>query len=140
MERFIAKHRERLTGVISVFDRIILKGYLPISYIDRAEAFFAQRGMLLKGFKDFTSEKTELLRNHAIQFARRAGRPYEYLREHVRKEEYVRQIAKRDRITEGLICVLAINEENHTFALRYGSERPHLRKCSPRTLTLYMRR
>jgi hypothetical protein len=55
----------------------------------------------------------------------------------VRKEEYVRKITKRDKITQGLICVLAVNEENHSFALRYGENRPHLKKSSPRCLTLY---
>ena len=137
MEQFLNKHKEKVTGVISVFDRVILKGYLPISYPEAAESFFNRRGMLLKEFKNFTTTQTELLKKHAMQVAYKAGRPYEYLREHVRKEDYVRKIAERDRIAEGLICVLAMNEENHTFALRYGKERPHLHRCSPRCLTLY---
>jgi hypothetical protein len=131
MQDFIAKHQEKVTGVISVFDRIILKGYLPISYPAAAQSFFARSNRLLKTFKDFTSEQTETLRTHAMQIAKQANRPYEYLRHHVRKEEYVRHIAERDAITDGLICVLAINEENHTFALRYGKDRPHLARCSP---------
>jgi hypothetical protein len=137
MQSFIEKHQKNITGVISVFDRIILKGYLPISYPQAAESFFARTNRLLMTFKDFTSEQTDVLRTHAMQVAKEANRPYEYLREHVRKEEYVRQIAERDAITEGLICVLAINEENHTFALRYGKDRPHLARCSPRCLTIY---
>lgn len=137
MQDFIAKHQEKVTGVISVFDRIIFKGYLPISYPAAAESFFARSNRLLKTFKDFTSEQTETLRTHAMRIAKQANRPYEYLRHHVRKEEYVRHIAKRDAITDGLICVLAINEENHTFALRYGKDRPHLARCSPRCLTIY---
>jgi hypothetical protein len=137
MQSFIEKHHEKVTGVISVFDRIILKGYLPISYPAAAESFFARSNRLLMTFKDFTSEQTNALRTHAMQIATEANRPYEYLREHVRKEEYVRQIAERDKITDGLICVLAINEENHTFALRYGKDRPHLARCSPRCLTIY---
>jgi len=137
MQGFIEKHHEKITGVISVFDRIILKGYLPISYPAAAEGFFARNNKLLMTFKDFTSEQTDALRTHAMDYAARANRPYEYLREHVRKEEYVREIAKRDGITDGLICVLAINEQNHTFALRYGKGRPRLARCSPRCLTLY---
>jgi len=105
-----------ITGIISVSDRVILKGYLPISYPKAAESFFYGRKMLLKDFKSFTSEHTEKLKNHAMKIAQKAGRPYEYQREHFRKEEYVRSIAARDGVTEGLICVLAINEENHSFA------------------------
>jgi hypothetical protein len=137
MQSFIEKHQKKVTGVISVFDRIILKGYLPISYPAAAESFFSRTNRLLKTFKDFTSEQTDILRTHAMQIAKEANRPYEYLREHIRKEEYVRQIAERDKITDGLICVLAVNEENHTFALRYGKDRPHPARCSPRCLTIY---
>jgi len=134
---FLEKHGDKVTGVISVFDRVILKGYLPISYPGAAERFFSGRGMLLKEFKDFTTAQTETLKEHAIEEARKAGRPYEYLQKPVRKEEYVRKIAERDGITEGLVCVLGINEENHSFALRYGKGSPRLRKNSPRCLTLY---
>lgn len=87
MQSFIEKHREKVTGVISVFDRIILKGYLPISYPAGAESFFARSNRLLMTFKDFTFEQTDALRTHAMQIAAEANRPYEYLREHVRKEE-----------------------------------------------------
>jgi len=137
MRSFIEKHRQKITGVISVFDRIILKGYLPISYPAVAERFFALNNQLLVTFKEFTSQQTDALRTHAMEYAAQANRPYEYLREHIRKEEHVRAIAQRDGITDGLICVLAINEENHTFSLRRGKGRPHLVRCSPRCLTLY---
>lgn len=137
VEDFLKKHEASITGTISVFDRIIFKGYLPMTYPEAAEKFFFYRKILLKEFKDFTKAQTETLRTHAQQMAQKANRPYEYLNGFVRKEEYVRKIAKRDGITEGLICVLAMNEENHTFALRYGEGRPHLKKSSPRCLTLY---
>lgn len=137
MNDFLKKHEASTTGIISVFDRLILKGYLPMSYPEAAERFFSYRKILLKEFKDFTKAQTETLKVHAQQMAQKANRPYEYLNGYVRKEEYVRKIADRDGITEGLICVLAMNEENHTFALRYGEGRPHLKKSSPRCLTLY---
>lgn len=108
-----------------------------MTYPDAAEKFFARKGMLLKEFKDFTKTQTEFLKSHAQKLAKKADRPYEYLNGYVRKDEYVRKIAERDGVKEGLICVLALNETNHTFALRYGVGRPHLKKNSPRCLTLY---
>lgn len=137
MERFLNKHQKNVTGVISVFDRMILKGYLPFSFPDAAEKYFNRNGLLLKEFKTFTTANTEALKLHAQKLAKKWNRPYEYLNRKVRKEDYARAIAKRDGITNGLICVLAINEENHSFALRYGKDRPHLTKSSPRCLTLY---
>lgn len=137
MYDFIKKHKASITGNISVFDRIIFKGYLPMTYPESAEKFFSYRGILLKEFKDFTKRQTGVLKAHAEKIAQKANRPYEYLNSYIRKEEYVRKIAERDSITEGLICVLALKEANHTFTLRYGKGRPRLKKNSPRCLTLY---
>ena len=137
MNEFLNKHEKSIAGTISIFDRIIFKGYLPISYPKSAESFFNYRGILLKDFKTFTKTQTEILRTHAQQIAAQARRPYEYINKYIRKEEYVRKIAERDKITEGLICVLAVQEENRSFALRYGEGRPHLKKNSPRCQTLY---
>ena len=137
MNEFLEKHEKMITGTISTFDRIIFKGYLPISYPEAAESFFNQRQILLKDFMIFTKTQTDLLKTNAQQIAAHALRPYEYINKHIRKEEYAKKIAERDKITEGLICVLALLEENHSFALRYGEGRPRLQKCSPRCLTLY---
>jgi hypothetical protein len=137
VKQFLQKHGEQVTGVISVFDRIILKGYLPISYPAAAESFLGRNGILLKDFKAFTTRQTMVLKSHAQKIAQDAKRPYEYMHEKVRKEDYAREIAFRDSITDGLVCVFARNEENHSFGLRYGKGRPVLVKNSPHCLTLY---
>jgi hypothetical protein len=138
VDKFLEKYSNNLTGVISVFDRIIFKGYLPISYPAAAEAFLARRNVLLKDFSTFTKTHSAIIKNHIEQLAENASRPYIYLRNNVRKEDYVRDIADRDKITEGLVCILARNEENHSFGLRYGKGRPVLVKNSPRILTFYL--
>ena len=137
MEKFMEKYRDQVTGVISVFDRIILKGYLPLTYPKAAEDFLHRHDILFKEFKAFTMQQTEVLKAHAMAIAHQAHRPYEYIRENLRKESYVRSIAERDGIAEGLVCVLARNEENPSFGLRYGKDRPYLAKNSPQCLTLY---
>ena len=131
------KYQDKTTGILSVFDRIIFKGYLPISYPSAAEGFLCRQRILLKEYSAYTKQHSETLKVHAQKLARTANRPYEYHRTKVRKEEYARAMALRDGITEGLVCVLARNEENHSFGLRYGTGRPTLVKNSPRNLTLY---
>lgn len=137
MEDFITKHREKITGVISVFDRIIFKGYLPFTYPTAAEKFIAHQGFLLKDTKQFVKRCSEKIKQHAISLAHKFNRPYIYLARDIRKEVFAHQIAQRDGITEGLICVFAICEENKSFALRYGNNKPHLVSSRPRCLTLY---
>ena len=137
MKRFLEKHEKMTTGIISVFDRIIFKGYMPFCYPTAAEVFLQRQNVLIKDFRTFTKTHTEMLKKHAEKVADDAGRPYEYQRNKIRKEDYAREIAMRDGITEGLVCVIARNEENHSFAMRYGTGRPALVKISPQCLTLY---
>lgn len=137
VEQFLNKYQKQITGVISVFDRIIFKGYLPISYPAAAEGYLSRSGILLKDFRDFTTRQTMLLKTHAQMIAEKAKRPYEYAPYVKEKDDYARRIVLRDGITEGLICVLACNEENHSFGMRYGKGRPVLVKNSPKCLTLY---
>ncbi|MGH7320328.1 MAG: hypothetical protein ACRELA_11990 [Candidatus Rokuibacteriota bacterium] len=55
------------------------------------------------------------LKDHARQMAARAGRPYQYFGERTRKDELARQLAERDGIQEGLVCVFAVVEPCRTF-------------------------
>ena len=137
MDVFLNKYRDNTTGVISVFDRIIFKGYLPLTYPAAAEKFLSRRNILICNFRPFTKSQTELLKTHAFKLAQQANRPYEYKTNVKCKDDFARAIAQRDSITDGLVCVLACNEENHSFGMRYGKGRPILAKNSPQCLTLY---
>jgi len=137
LEQFIVKHQDKITGMISCFDRIVFKGYLPISYAESMERFLNRRGVLFKNFKHFTSLCSDTVTDHAKEAARKAGRPYIYLNAPVRKEERAREIAQRDGVTKGLICVLSCVESCHSFKLKYGEGKPRLAPSSPRCLCLY---
>jgi hypothetical protein len=137
LERFIVKHQDKITGMISCFDRILFKGYLPIGHADGMEAFLNRHGILFKDFKHFASTCSETLKVHAMEVARKAKRPFEYLNSSIRKEEKARDIARRDGVTQGLVCVFSIVEACHSFKLKYGDGRPRLAASTPRCLCLY---
>ena len=134
---FCKKHAAHITGVLSCFDRIIFKGYLPFCQPGAMEAFLWQKGVLLKDFKSFALSTSEAIKEHALSIAKKAGRPYVYLNRPGRKEEQVAAIAARDAITQGLICVLGTVEQCPSFKLRYGDKRPTLTHAFPRCLCLY---
>jgi len=137
MQKFFEKHQQKITGTISIFDRIIFKGYLPFGYPDAMEKFLYRNGLLIKDFKPFAKENSVIIKQSAMDYARRMGRPYQFLNEKTRKEELAHQIAEKDGIDEGLICVFAVVEQNPSFAMRYGENRPRLVSCRPRCLTVY---
>jgi hypothetical protein len=133
VERFLAKHADKITGVVACFDRVNFKGYLPLNWPEALERLMADSGVLIKDFKEFTSKYSRRLVDHAQGFAKEAGRPYEHLNRKIRKEDAARAIAERDGVTEGLVCVFGAIEPCSSFAVTGGKTRPRIvcrrRKC-----------
>jgi hypothetical protein len=115
MERFLAKHRDATTGTLSCFDRLLIKGHLPLDYPRAMEEFLDRHGVLFKQLKPFVLRQAERLKLHARAVAAQAGRPW--------------AIAARDGVTEGLVCVFGTIEPCRSFRLAYQHGRPARRKC-----------
>jgi hypothetical protein len=137
MQSFLEKHRDKILGVVSCFDRLIFKGHLPFSYAEAFERFLDFRGILYKDFDAFVKRHSQSLKTHAETLAREAGRPYVYLERHTDKDQLARKIMREDSISSGLICVLATNETCRSFRLRYGKGKPRLGAVPRRFLVLY---
>jgi hypothetical protein len=137
MKTFLDKHRELITGVLSCPDRVIFKGYLGMNYPAAVEQFLSRQGLLLKDFKPFAIRQSEALKEHAIETAKAAGRPYEYLRSYKDKDAYVKKVLADNPVEEGLVCVLSTLEACPSFKLKYGKDRPRLEPDKPRCLCLY---
>jgi hypothetical protein len=137
MERFLERHKDRVIGVLSGFDRVLFRGTLrTISYLRGLERFLSNQSVLNKQFGAFVERLSTQLKEHAQEVARKAGRPYQYLpSSKASKEAVARQIMLRDGVREGLICVLACVEPCQSYALRKDRASKHLlivpaqRKC-----------
>ena len=136
-EQFIHKHTGKITGTIACFDRILFKGYLPISWAESMERFMNSQGLLLKKFKEFVTIHSERLKQNARGMAQKSGRPYIHLNGQIRKEEKARKIAHSDGITQGLICIFTAVEACQSFKLVPGEKRPHLVSARRKCLCLY---
>jgi hypothetical protein len=134
---FLKKHAAKIAGVLSCFDRLIFRGYLPISSPGGVLGWMYQQGVRASGFKTFAPQLAERLLQHAKQTAQAAGRPYRYLATRQSKEELARQLAATDGIREGLVCVFSCLETCRTFRLRYGPGRPQLTSDLRRCTVLY---
>lgn len=137
MNEFIIKHQDKITGMISCFDRIIIKGYLPIGHTEGMQRFMNQHGLLLKDFKHLASTCSETIKAYGQNVADKAKRPFQYLYSSVRKEQLAREIAERDGITQGLVCVFSIVEACQSFKLKWGEGKPQFERNNPRCLCLY---
>lgn len=137
MKRFVNKHQTGITGTISCFDRVLFKGHLPLGWADAMEKFISRQGLRIKDFAAFVSRHSESIKQHARAMAEQAGRPYIHLNGPVRKESMAQSIAQRDRIAEGLVCILAAVEACHSFKMAYGEGRPRLVSARRKCLCLY---
>lgn len=137
MERFIERHRDRVIGVLSGFDRVLFRGTLrSISHLNGMCAFLHSHRILYKDFGVFAERLSGSIKQQAEAIAAAQGRPYRYLYSSgVRKEDIARSIAKADGIKEGLICILSAVEPCMSYQVRRDRERkqlvlvPHERKC-----------
>jgi hypothetical protein len=134
MEKFVERHQTKILGVVSCFDRLIFKGYLRrVSFPSAMEWFLNSQGVLFKDFKPFVLQQSKRIKLHAESIATKAGRPFQYLNRPIRKEERAREIALKDGITRGLVCVFSQLEPCRTYRVRYSKPKPRLasdrRKC-----------
>src|SRR5206468_4212548 len=127
MKEFIRKYEDRIHGALSFFDRMLFRGYLPIM------SGWAMAGFLDRLHQDFSSLKpfllanSERVKNHAIALAQKHGRPFRYLASNIKKEEAARELAQRDGIQHGLVCIFSILEPCRTFSFLFKKERPNQR-------------
>jgi len=141
MQTFLARHGDRVQGVLSGFDRVLFRGTLrSISYVTGMDKWLGYHHVLYKDFGGFAEWISQRLKAHAHRVAQRHGRPYIYLASAAQsKEAYAARIADQDGVTSGLVCVLAAVEPCQTFALRKepATKTVHLVSTERKCLHLY---
>lgn len=140
LEQFIKRYGDRVTGVLSGFDRVLFRGTLRS--LSRAEGLLSWlnwKRVLLKDFRALAEAASARLREHARQLAEKAGRPYRYLRSPKESKEKIAQAMVREEgIGEGLVCVLTAVEPCLSYSVRgRRGSRLELRRERRQCLFLY---
>ena len=125
MKTFLSVHQDDILGQITMFDRMIFRGHL-LSFFpkDAFLRFLLSQKILLKNFGWYVQTMTRILKGHIQRIAAEAGREVIYLNSAMTaaqgksKEELAREIARRDGISKGLICVLSTVENCMSFEVR----------------------
>jgi hypothetical protein len=115
-------HRDRITGSLAMFDRMIFKGHLSALYKqDGARCFLWTQGVALKDFTDYAKATTERIANNARKLVTDAGRPvisFDHVKTRNRtqhKDDLAKSIAERDGITEGIVCLISAVESCYSL-------------------------
>jgi hypothetical protein len=128
VKRFIARYAERISGVLSGFDRLIFRGTLRrFAYPDGLAKYLGSRGILLKDFAEFAHTATARVKTASELEASRAGRPVVYLESsRQNKERLALDIAERDHVEQGLIAVIQCVEPCVRFDIYRNRATKHL--------------
>lgn len=120
MERFLTRHKDRIVGTITGFDRMLFRGTVRcLSHPRGMWVFLSSRHVLLKDYGRFVLSLSHEISEHAKTFAAELGRPYQYLpSSSLSKEQLAREFMERDQIKEGLVCVFAAVEPCRTISVR----------------------
>ena len=137
MDAFVAKHEKSIRGVLSCFDRVLFRGYVPLMSGYAMAEFLQRKQVRRRTLKAFLLTQAERVKKHALSMAAAARRPHPSLTGPTRKEELARQMAERDGITEGLICVFAVLEPCRTFSLVWKEGHPFVKPAWRKCLHLY---
>lgn len=134
---FVNRFGHALTGVLSGFDRLRLRGTLRHLFQPTVmEAYLNACRVLIKDFGDFAQSLTARIKAAAYATAEKAGRPFQYLaNSQTSKEALARQIARQDGIPSGLIAIFSALENCLSYSVRGDRQTKHIhlvlepRKC-----------
>ena len=128
MKTFIRRFGRSISGILHGFDRMRFRGTRRfLANVSGMLGYLWQRQVLLKDFKAFAGTITAQVRQAAEEVAVSQGRPVEYLyNSDMDKEAWAREIARRDRIQQGLIGVLKSVERCWSYEVGPNREKEKL--------------
>jgi len=140
VKQFIAKFGHLIQGVVSGFDRLVLRGTLrAVGYPEGMEHYLVRRGVRLKDFGEHVEQVSKRLKAACIAAAMEAGR-YKYLySSRTDKEEVARQFLGEQGVSDGLICTLGVVEPCWSFEIHRNrkTRRLELQGAQRKCLHLY---
>jgi hypothetical protein len=137
VEGFVSRHADVVIGTLCGFDRLVFRGTLRrLAVVAGMRSYLWAAGVLLKDFAAHAAGLSAQLKASSEALAERTGRPLRYLASSAAsKEQVAREIAAKDGVKRGLICVLSAVEPCLSYEIvRDRAQRrlalmPRRRKC-----------
>jgi hypothetical protein len=111
------RYRDRLHGVLSCYDRIVVTGTLPEAcYAGGMTAFLKARGVRIFDYPRFAEPLREAIRLRAQELAQSVGIQIEHIaKAHIRKEDVVAKVLERRGDHPGLVHVISAMEACQSY-------------------------
>jgi hypothetical protein len=111
------RYRDRLLGVLSCYDRIVITGTLPgICYAAGMTSFLYAKGIRIFDYARFAEPLRDRIRERAERLAAEQGARIEYIaKAHIRKEEVVAKVLAARGEQPGLVHVISAMEACQSY-------------------------
>lgn len=132
MKTFLHKYSADVMGVLNGFDRLVFRGTLRhIVYPEGMMAYLRQAEVLLKDFATHVLNVSARLKEASTRVASESSRPFIYLQSsQTNKEQAALEVARRDGVKQGLLCVLGCVEPCFSFEINRNSQTRRLKLVS----------
>jgi hypothetical protein len=135
------RYRERLAGVLSCYDRIVITGTLPgACYAGGMTSFLYSRGIRIFDYARFAEPLRERIRARAQEVCSEAGIEIEHINKpHIRKEDVVAKVLAQRGDHAGLVHVISAMEACESYRPWHekGSGKTFLKPDSGKCLHYY---
>lgn len=135
------RYAERMHGVLSCYDRILVMGTLPgVCYAEGMTSFLHAKGIRIFDYTQFVEPLRERIRLNAQALAEDSGVQIEFIaKKHIRKEEVVAAVIKTRFDPPGLVHILSAMESCVSYKPWHDktSGRTYLRGDSGKCLHYY---
>jgi hypothetical protein len=112
MEILTTKYSDKITGTLSCFDRVIIKGILPqVCYSEGMTSYLYSQGVRIFDYAKFAEPLKEEIRTNAEQIAKDNGIEIEFVsKSHIRKEDLVRRVLDKRGKHSGVVHIITAME------------------------------
>ena len=118
MRRYLTeRYRDRLHGILSCYDRMVVTGTLPqVCHARGMTAFLKARGIRIFDYPRFAEPLRDAIRSRAREVATAAGIEIEHIaKSHIRKEDVVAKVLRRRGDHPGLVHVISAMEACNSY-------------------------
>ena len=117
MMLFTERYAQKIRGVLSCFDRVVIQGTLPtFCYAQGMTGFLSYKNIRIFDYPRFAEPLRDELRDNAEQIARENGLEIDFIRKkNFRKEDRIRAILNTRGHQPGLVHIFSAMEPCQTY-------------------------
>ena len=117
MDLFLEGHADKIDGVLSCFDRVVITGTIPgLCFAKGMTSYLYANGIRIFDYPKWAEPLRDEIRQNAERLAAEAGLEIEFIRKNdFRKEEQVRKILRERGHPPGLVHIFSAMETCPTY-------------------------